>query len=127
MTAVWLWTRSDLRRRWMSWTVLGLLAGISIGLACAAVAGARRTDQAIPKFVAVSNVPDAVVLANDPAFDDEARAKVAALPEVTAIYPFMVPFLLEVAEPAGMGTICCATAPESIRSADQPIRRRPAA
>ena len=23
MTAVWLWTRSDLRRRWMSWVVLG--------------------------------------------------------------------------------------------------------
>jgi hypothetical protein len=104
----------------MSWTVLGLLAGISIGLACAAVAGARRTDQAIPKFVAVSNVPDAVVLANDPAFDDEARAKMAALPEVTAIYPFMVPFLLEVAEPAGMGMNLLATAPESIQSPTSP-------
>ena len=89
MTAVWLWTRSDLRRRWMSWTVLGVLAGISIGLACASIAGARRTDAALPRFVAVSHIPDAVVLANDPAFDEAAQAKLAALPEVTASYPFM--------------------------------------
>src|SRR4029453_11118952 len=102
VTAVWLWTRSDLRRRWKSWAVLGVLAGVSIGLACAAVAGARRTDQAIPRFVAVARVPDAAVLANDPAFDEDVRAKVAAMPEVSAIYPFMVPFLLEVAEPASV-------------------------
>lgn len=120
MTAVWLWTRSDLRRRWMSWAVLGILAGVSIGLACAAVAGARRTDQAIPRFLAVSNVPDAVVLANDPAFDDAARAKLAALPEVTGIYPFMVPFLLEVAEPVGMSTTLLATTPESMNTPTSP-------
>src|SRR5262245_52948737 len=86
----------------MSWTVLGILAGISIGLACAAIGGARRTDQAIPRFAAASHIPDAVVLANDPAFDDAARAELAAWPEVTTVYPFMVPFLLEVTDPAGV-------------------------
>ena len=30
MTAVWMWTRSDLRRRWVSWTVLGVLATANI-------------------------------------------------------------------------------------------------
>jgi ABC-type lipoprotein release transport system permease subunit len=94
-----MWTRSDLRRRWMSWTVLGVLAGISIGLACASIAGARRTDTAIPRFAAVSHMPDAVVLANDPAFDDATQAEVAALPEVTGFYPFLVPFLLETSAP----------------------------
>src|SRR6188472_2106079 len=93
VSAVWLWTRSDLRRRWMSWVVLGILAGVSIGLACAAVAGGRRTDQAVPRFAAVAHLPDAVVLANDPTFDDDAQAEVAALPEVAAFYPFLVPFL----------------------------------
>ena len=99
MTAVWMWTRSDLRRRWMSWVVLGVLAGVSIGLCCAAIAGARRTDAAIPRFAAVSHMPDVVVLANDPAFDEAAQARVAALPEVTGFYPFLVPFLLDTGEP----------------------------
>jgi hypothetical protein len=104
----------------MSWTVLGVLAGISIGLACAAVAGARRTDQAIPRFAAVSHLPDAAVLANDPAFDDAARAKVAAMPEVSSVYPFMVPFLLEVAEPKGMVSPLLPTSPDTIRAGSSP-------
>lgn len=120
MTAVWLWTRSDLRRRWMSWVVLGVLAGVSIGLACAAIAGARRTDQAVPRFAAVSHLPDAVVLPNDPAFDAAAQAKLAALPEVTASYPFMVPFLLETSEPGGVEPLL-ATTPASILTATSPF------
>lgn len=121
MTAVWMWTRSDLRRRWMSWVVLGVLAGVSIGLASAAIAGARRTDQAVPRFAAVSRLPDAVVLANDPAFDDAAQAKVAALPEVTAFYPFMVPFLLEVDGPAAALAPLLPTAPATVLAAQTPF------
>src|SRR6185436_9778883 len=64
MSAVWLWVRADLRRRWRSWVVLGLLAGISVGLASAAVAGARRTESAAPRFMEVAHVPTAAVLAN---------------------------------------------------------------
>jgi len=104
----------------MSWTVLGVLAGISIGLACASIAGARRTDAALPRFVAVSHIPDAVVLANDPAFDEAAQAKLAALPEVTASYPFMVPFLLEANEPSGLDPLLAAT-PASILTGASPF------
>jgi hypothetical protein len=41
-----MWARSELRRRWPALVVLGLLAGVTTGLAAAAVAGARRTDSA---------------------------------------------------------------------------------
>ncbi|MGZ8762725.1 MAG: hypothetical protein ACXW2Y_05310 [Acidimicrobiia bacterium] len=38
MAAVRLWVRADLRRRWLSWVVLGALAGLVVGLAAAAAA-----------------------------------------------------------------------------------------
>lgn len=102
MTAAWLWARADLRRRWRSWVVLGILAGISVGLACAGIAGARRTDRALPGYVRASHIPNAAVLANDPAYDAAQRSAVAHLPEVTAAYPFVVAFALEVGRPAGL-------------------------
>src|SRR5262245_8326242 len=120
VTVLWLLTRSDVRRRWRSWVVLGILAGVSIGLACAAVAGARRTDVAIPRFAAQSNLPDAVVLANDPAFDETKRAEVAAMPEVAGFYPIMVPILLEVEGPEGMIAPILPTSPATMDTATSP-------
>ena len=96
-----MWVRADLRRRWRSWVVLGLLAGVSAGIAMAGIAGARRTHHAVPAFAAASQVPDAAVLANDPRYDDATRAKVDHLPEVTRAVPFMVPFNVEVTSPKG--------------------------
>ena len=104
MSAAWLWVRADLRRRWRSWVVLGILAGISVGLAAAGVAGARRTDRAVPDYVAAAHVPDAAVLANDPAYDAAKQAQVARLPNVTGVFPFVVPFATNVSTPAGMDT-----------------------
>ena len=101
-TAVWLLARAQLRHRWRSWVVLGLLTGVSVGLACAGIAGARRTQRAVPHFAEVTHVPDAAILANDPRFDDAMQAQVAALPEVSELSPFLVPFLLRVEGPQGM-------------------------
>jgi hypothetical protein len=99
VTAAWLWARADLRARWRSWVVLGVLAGAVLGLAAAGVAGARRTHDVIPRFVAASGAIDAAVLPNDPAFDADVRAQVAALPQVRETFPFMVPVVLEVRQP----------------------------
>jgi FtsX-like permease family len=99
-----MWARADLRTRWRSWVVLGLLAGVSAGIAAAAIAGARRTDTAISGYIRAGHVPDAAVLANDPSFDEAKRAAVAALPEVATSSPFLVPFELRVTSPAGMET-----------------------
>ena len=95
MTAAWLWARSELRTRWRAWLVLGLLAGATFGLAGAGFAGARRTSVALPRYGEASHAPDVAVLANDPSFDAKKRRAVAALPEVRAVYPFLVAIGIE--------------------------------
>src|SRR5947208_2216880 len=32
MTGAWMWARAELRARWRSWVVLGLLAGVTAGV-----------------------------------------------------------------------------------------------
>ena len=59
-----LWANADVRRRWRSLVVLGLLAGLTASLAIAAFAGARRTDTALARLEKVTNAPDAVVFAS---------------------------------------------------------------
>jgi hypothetical protein len=95
--------------------VLGLLAGVSVGLACAGIAGARRTERALPNYARVSRVPDAAVLANDPGYDAAKRAEVARLPEVKAAYPFVVPFALETAKPKGLDPGLVPATPAAMR------------
>jgi cell division protein FtsX len=121
MSAVWLWVRVDLRRRWRSWVVLGLLAGISVGLACAAVAGARRTDRAVPHFAEVARVPTAAVLANDPTFDATKQRRVAALPEVERVYPFFLGFLMSVERPKGAESSLIPQTAETMSSMLRPL------
>jgi hypothetical protein len=94
--AVRIWASADLRRRWRSWAVLGLLGGATLGLAAAGVAGARRTASAVPRAERALHVADAGVLANSPKFDARERAAVAALPYVSATYPFEIAVALEV-------------------------------
>ena len=111
MTAAWLWARAELRARWRSWVVLGLLAGATAGIVAAGIAGARRTDSALPRYIAVAGSIDAAVLANDPTFDAKQRAAVAALPEVRQTFPFEVAVLANVTKPRGLdGTLFPLTA-----------------
>ncbi|HZP27838.1 MAG TPA: hypothetical protein VFC99_02705 [Acidimicrobiia bacterium] len=48
MSAAWLWARAELRARWRSWLVLGLLAGATAGIAAAGVAGAHAATRISP-------------------------------------------------------------------------------
>ena len=91
--------------------VLGLLFGVTFGVATAAVAGARRTEDALPRYLAASGTFHAAVLPNDPAFDAAQQDAVAALPEVRAAYPFMVPFALQVLQPANVEASLLPTTP----------------
>src|SRR4029453_18507430 len=54
MTAVWARARVELRRRWGATVVLMVLVGLAGGVVLAAVAGARRTDSAMGRFLAYS-------------------------------------------------------------------------
>ncbi|HEY4332234.1 MAG TPA: hypothetical protein VGM78_06680, partial [Ilumatobacteraceae bacterium] len=63
--STWLWARTDLRHRWKSLVVLGLLAGITAGLALASYDGANRTATALTRLRAATNASDAAVFASE--------------------------------------------------------------
>ena len=54
MRAVWLRVRAGLRHGWRSPLVLALITGLMGALVLASLAGARRTDTAVPRFLAWS-------------------------------------------------------------------------
>ena len=87
------WAGSELRRRWRSTVLLGLLAGITAGIALAATAGARRTDTAWDRLRAVTLASDAVAFPSNVGIDDADWSKVAQLPEVAALGGVRVPVL----------------------------------
>jgi ABC-type lipoprotein release transport system permease subunit len=88
-----MWARSELRRRWVALVVLGLLAGVTTGLATAAVAGARRTDTSWERLRDVTHASDAIVFASQAGIrsDDELDYDTfTRLPYVEAIGAFGV-------------------------------------
>jgi hypothetical protein len=52
MAAVWVRARAELRRRWQATVLLMVVVGLAGGAVMAAVAGARRTDSAMDRFLA---------------------------------------------------------------------------
>ena len=88
VTAPALWARADVRARWRSLVALALLAGITAGVALAALAGARRTDAALDRLRHETKAADAIVFASQsgvPAADwDALREK----PEVAEVAPW---------------------------------------
>jgi hypothetical protein len=54
MAAVWMRARAELRRRWRATVLLVVAVGLAGGAVMAAVAGARRTDSAMDRFLAWS-------------------------------------------------------------------------
>ena len=56
-----LWARADLRARWLSLVALGIIAGVTGGVALASVSGALRTDSALDRLNQRTNASDAVV------------------------------------------------------------------
>lgn len=79
MSAVWVRARAELRRQWKATVVLAVLVGLAGGAALAGVAGARRTESAMERFVAFSQPFDVFI------FDQSAQldpAAVAGLPQV---------------------------------------------
>ena len=52
MRAVWLRVRAGLRQDWRSPLVLALITGLMGSVVLVSLAGARRTDTAVPRFLA---------------------------------------------------------------------------
>jgi FtsX-like permease family len=87
VSALWLRASAQLRGRARATVLLAALVGLAGGVVLAAVAGARRTDAALPRFLAYNRTVDAAVFlpggdqqSRDP-LGREVRA-LSALPEV---------------------------------------------
>jgi hypothetical protein len=111
MGAVWLRARAQLRGRAGASLLLAVLVGLAGGVVLAALAGARRSDAALPQFLAASRTTDTLVWMigssgrpGQPARTDlaaELRA-VAALPQVRAAQR-VLPLIMSASDPTGPG------------------------
>ena len=109
MGAVWLRARAQLRGRLLASLLLALLVGLAGGVVLAAVAGARRSDAALPQFLAASRTTDTLVAVigpenrpGQPAGTDlaaEVRA-VAAVPQVRSAQRVCL-VILSASDPTG--------------------------
>jgi ABC-type antimicrobial peptide transport system permease subunit len=104
MSFIWLRVQAALRHRWKALVVLAVVVGVGGGAAITALAGAQRTDTAVPRFVAYSlpdsggflygNVLSPPVTPGIPADSlslSPAEEQVVHQPEVTAF--FRAPYL----------------------------------
>ena len=82
--------------------VLGLLAGITAGLAMAAFAGARRTDTALARLDKVTNAPDAIIFASQVGDLHPEWSRLAARPEVAQLAVWELFFCNIYGQPGGL-------------------------
>src|ERR671916_3112143 len=90
--AAGLWAGADVRARWRSLVALALLAGITAGVALAALAGARRTDASLERLREATDAADAVVFASQVGNFDPDWDALEARPEVAAVAPWALIF-----------------------------------
>ena len=136
MGLIWLRSRADMRVKWRTFVVLALVVGLGGGVALAAFAGARRTDTAVPQFVAYSQPDDGGFLygnASSPPVVTGLEANslalapleqhVVDLPQVVAY--FRAPYLFLTPDPRGhnngsLNAIGVANA-DLFRTVDRPL------
>jgi putative ABC transport system permease protein len=86
MTAVCIFLRAELRRRWRAWLCVALIAGVFAGMVTAAAAGARRTDSSYPRLLAWSQPPDLLLVSGySAALAPLPRAALTRLPHVAVV------------------------------------------
>jgi len=81
------WLRAEARRRWRGWLAVALIVGVGWGAVLTAAAGARRTQSAFPRFLALSRASNVLVGADQTGLGGF-YAEVASLPQVAAAAPF---------------------------------------
>jgi ABC-type lipoprotein release transport system permease subunit len=88
MSAVWLRLRADLRLRAGALIALGIMTGVAGGVVIVAVAGARRTDTTLARYVRASRQPDVLVNPDELDLTDPAAlarwGRIDRLPDVVA-------------------------------------------
>jgi hypothetical protein len=103
---LWLRAKAQLRGRARASLLLALLVGLAGALVLAAAAGARRSEAALPRFLAANRTMDAgVQVQSEDPFDDlgEARRRLAALPEVRQVFRVTGALILAGVDPTDRG------------------------
>ena len=107
MRAVLRLVAHEFSARWRGWVLLGLLVGVAGGAVLTAVAGARRTDSAYPRFLVASRAADVLVSPFNTGLDGYYRA-LAQLPDVAVVAPLVglnvIPLRPD-GRPAASGTV----------------------
>jgi hypothetical protein len=106
MGVLWLRAKAQLRGRARASLLLVLLVGFAGALVLAAAAGARRSEAALPRFLAANRTMDAAVFVQpDDPFDDlaEARRQLAALAEVQQVFRLTGALILAGVDPTDPG------------------------
>ena len=79
MRAAWLWAGIDMRRRWKSLVVVGLLIAFAFGSTMALVAGARRAGSATARFTVASDLAEVLAfVGQDPDSDTAVTDRIIA-------------------------------------------------
>ncbi len=89
MRAVLRLAAHEFRVRWLGWAALALLVGLAGGVVFTAAAGARRTDSAYPRFLAVSKASDVLVGPAGGGFGGHYDEALGGLPGVAATAPIV--------------------------------------
>ena len=76
-----------LRARWRGWAMVVVLIAVAGGAVLSAVAGARRTDSAYPRFLQASNASGVLVSPIGTGLAGYATAALTRLPEVAVVAP----------------------------------------
>ncbi len=118
-----MWAANDLRRRWRSLVVLGLLAGLSAGLALAALAGARRADTAFDRLRIQTRGADAVVFTSQVELYQGDWSELRALPYVKQVAPWNLVFGTSPGDAPGSTLFVMPTRGGWLQSLDRPVVR----
>ncbi|HVL33742.1 MAG TPA: FtsX-like permease family protein [Actinomycetota bacterium] len=74
--------RAEMRARWRTWVMIGVLVGMAGGVSLAALAGARRTESAYPRFLQAQRALDVLADVRDERGMPAPIGDVLALPSV---------------------------------------------
>jgi ABC-type lipoprotein release transport system permease subunit len=96
------WALVDIRARWKSMVVLGLLAGVTTGLALGSVTGALDSGSALERLRERTNASDAIVFASQVGVSHPGWSRLEHQPEVASVAPWALVFGNLGGDPGGL-------------------------
>jgi ABC-type lipoprotein release transport system permease subunit len=119
VAAVARWARADIAARWRLLVSLGLIAGITTGLALAAFSGAQRTHSVLDRLRERTHAADAIVFASQAGVNHPDWSALRARPEVADLAVWALVFGTLDGDPEGL--IFTPVGDEWLQGMDAPV------